>query len=153
VWKAACGATGVETSLYEGTKHSRATDLLRQGVSERVLQALLGHRDARSTRSYARLADEALVAAIRPRCGSNVDPAANLGEKEPGKTERYGGGAGNRTRVHRLILQGFSGDLEAAARLQPRSGLPIAPARRDDGFDEDPLTIQGPKNQEHGRQE
>jgi site-specific recombinase XerD len=81
VWKAACTLTDVEISLYEGTKHSRATDLLRQGVSERVLQVLLGHRDARSTRRYARLADEALVAAIRPRCGSNVDPAANPREK------------------------------------------------------------------------
>jgi hypothetical protein len=60
---------GVEIGLYEGTKHSRATDLLRQGVSERTLQALLGHRDARSTRRYARLADEALVQAIRPRRG------------------------------------------------------------------------------------
>ena len=59
----------MEISLYEGTKHSRATDLLHQGVSERVLQALLGHREARSTRRYARLADEALVDAIRPRCG------------------------------------------------------------------------------------
>ena len=59
-----------------------ATDLLRQGVSERVLQALPGHRDARSTR----LADEALVAAIRPRCGSDVDPAANQGEQQPEKS-------------------------------------------------------------------
>ena len=41
----------------------RATDLLRQGVSEPVLQALVGHRDARSTRRYARLSDEALVEA------------------------------------------------------------------------------------------
>ena len=60
VWKAARTATGVEISLYEGTKRSRATDLLRQGVSERMLQALLGHRDARSTRRYARLADAAV---------------------------------------------------------------------------------------------
>jgi len=82
VWKAACIATDVEISLYEGTKHSRATDLLRQGVSERVLQALLGHRDARSTRRYARLADEALVDAIRPRCGSNVDPLRNRLKKQ-----------------------------------------------------------------------
>jgi Phage integrase family len=59
-----------------------ATDLLRQGVSERVLQALLGHRDTRSTRRYARLADEALVAAIRPRCRSSVDPAANTVEED-----------------------------------------------------------------------
>jgi integrase len=98
VGKAACAATGVEISLYEGTKHSRATDLLRQGVSERVLQALLGRRDARSTRRYARLADEALMAAIRPRCGSSVDPAVDQGEKQPDESGRCGGGAGNRTR-------------------------------------------------------
>jgi hypothetical protein len=59
-----------------------------------------------------------------------------------------GGGARNRTLVQRSILQGFSGVLEAAARLQPRSGLPVAPAWRDDGFDGDPLTIQAPKNQD-----
>ena len=75
VWKSACDASGVEISLYEGTKYSRATDLLRQGVSERVLQALLGHRDARPTRRYARLSDEALVDAIRLRRGSSVNPA------------------------------------------------------------------------------
>jgi formylglycine-generating enzyme required for sulfatase activity len=81
VWKSACDASGVEIGLYEGTKYSRATDLLRQGVSERVLQALLGHRDARSTRRYARLADEALVAAIRPRRGSSVDPVSERHKK------------------------------------------------------------------------
>jgi len=79
VWKAACVATGVEISLYEGTKHSRATDLLRQGVSERVLQALLGHRDARSTGRYARLADEGSrrrnSASMWFQCGSTAKPA------------------------------------------------------------------------------
>jgi integrase len=65
VWQRACAAVGVRAKLYEGTKHSRATDLLLQGVPERVLQALLGHRDARSTRRYARLADSALVDVIR----------------------------------------------------------------------------------------
>jgi hypothetical protein len=59
------------------------------------------------------------------------------------------GGAGNRTRVHRLILQAFSGVLEAAQRLQQRSGLPVATAWRDDGFNGNPLTIQPRKNQEH----
>lgn len=66
-WHAACREVGVTVSLYEGTKHSLATELLRQGVSERVLQALLGHRDPRSIRRYARLADQALVEAIRRR--------------------------------------------------------------------------------------
>lgn len=85
VWRAACTATGVEISLYEGTKHSRATDLLRQGVSERVLEALLGHRDERSTQRYARLVDEALVDALRPRCGFREDPARD----RPGQCLRY----------------------------------------------------------------
>jgi len=56
----------VSSTLYEGTKHSTATHMLRRGVQERTIQALLGHRDARSTRRYARLADEALVEAIQP---------------------------------------------------------------------------------------
>jgi len=73
-WRAACASVGVTSKLYEGTKHSTATDLLRSGVQERTIQALLGHRDMRSTRRYARLADEAIVEAIRRR-GSNVAPA------------------------------------------------------------------------------
>jgi len=65
-WHAACARVGVRAKLYEGTKHSRATDLLRQKVDERTLQVLLGHRDAKSTRRYARLANQALVDALRP---------------------------------------------------------------------------------------
>jgi integrase len=65
-WRAACAAVGVSSKLYEGTKHSTATEMLRRGVQERTIQGLLGHRDLRSTRRYARLADEAIVEAIRP---------------------------------------------------------------------------------------
>lgn len=75
VWGAACAAAGVKARLYEGTKHSGATALLALGVPERTLQALLGHRDARSTRRYARLADVALVEALGRRRGSDVVPA------------------------------------------------------------------------------
>ncbi len=77
-WAKACRAAGVRASLYEGTKHSRATDLLRQGVPERVLQAILGHKDPRSTRRYARLADQAVVEALwlRRDSGSGVAPEA-----------------------------------------------------------------------------
>ena len=50
--------------------------------------------------------------------------------KEPGKTARCGGGAGNRTRIHRLILLGFSGGLEAAQRLQQRRMASGSTARR-----------------------
>jgi site-specific recombinase XerD len=56
---------GIEAKLCQGTKHSRATDLLRQKVDERTLQGLLGQRDAKSTRRSARLAAEALLEVIR----------------------------------------------------------------------------------------
>ena len=67
VWKRACKTVGVEAGLYEGTKHSFATDATLRGVPERALQSYLGHRDVRSTRRYARLADQALVDVIRRR--------------------------------------------------------------------------------------
>ena len=51
--------------LYEGTKHSFATDAIRRGVPERHLQTFLGHASIESTRRYARLADNALVEVLR----------------------------------------------------------------------------------------
>lgn len=82
-WLRACESAVVPTvGLYEGTKHSRATDLLRQGVPERLIQALLGHADLRSTRRYARLADAALVELLIPRSGSDVSPAIPAARKD-----------------------------------------------------------------------
>jgi integrase len=52
-------------SLYEGTKHSVATDAIRRGVTERHLQRFLGHKNVPSTRRYARLADNALFEVLR----------------------------------------------------------------------------------------
>jgi hypothetical protein len=63
--------------LYEGTKHSTATELLRRGINEHVIQALLGHADVRSTRRCARLADQALVEALIPACGSDEKAPRN----------------------------------------------------------------------------
>ena len=68
VWEKACAEIGAPPiSIYEGTKHSFATDAMLRGVPERALQAYLGHADVRSTRRYARLADQALVDVIRRR--------------------------------------------------------------------------------------
>jgi integrase len=64
-WYKACEKVGVHVSLYNGTKHSTATELRRQGVPLDVIQKLCGHRDPRSTEVYAKLADQALVEAIR----------------------------------------------------------------------------------------
>jgi integrase len=67
-WIKAGKAVGIEgVRLYEGTKHTMATDAVPRGVSERALQTFLGHSDARSTRRYARMSDEALVSVLRPR--------------------------------------------------------------------------------------
>lgn len=72
-WYKACEKVGVRVSLYTGTKHSTATELRRQGVPLDVIQKLCGHRDPRSTEIYAKLADQALVEAIRrPRMLSAV---------------------------------------------------------------------------------
>jgi len=97
-WKVACERAGVpHIGLYEGTKHSTATDFLRRGIDERVIQALLGHADVRSTRRYARLADQALVAALIPACGSNVDPRKRR-RSTTRKIKSAGGPPGTRTR-------------------------------------------------------
>ncbi len=54
-------------SLYEGTKHSFATDAIRRGVPERHLQTFLGHKNIESTRRYARLADNAMLEVLPPK--------------------------------------------------------------------------------------
>lgn len=59
------GESGPRPRSTKARSSSRASDLRRQKVDERTLQVLLGHRDARSTLRYARLADEALVEVIR----------------------------------------------------------------------------------------
>ncbi len=66
-WVHACREVGVHVKLYEGTKHTMATDAVRRGVAERALQTFLGHADVRSTRRYAQLSDHALVSVLRPR--------------------------------------------------------------------------------------
>ncbi|MBW2362625.1 MAG: tyrosine-type recombinase/integrase [Deltaproteobacteria bacterium] len=65
-WVRAAQSLGLEgVRLYEGTKHTMATDAVRRGVTERELQAFLGHSDVRSTRRYARMSREALIHVLR----------------------------------------------------------------------------------------
>jgi hypothetical protein len=68
-WAAACRAVGLTSpiSLYEGAKHTFATNAKRRGIEERLLQRFLGHCDRRSVERDARLVDEALIAVLRPR--------------------------------------------------------------------------------------
>lgn len=65
-WRKACKLVGVVVGLYEGTKHSWATDALaRNPGSERAIQEVLGHVDRKSTEVYAKLQDAALVRVLR----------------------------------------------------------------------------------------
>jgi integrase len=47
--------------LYEGARHSAATEWKRQGAPDRTIQAIPGHTDGPSVERYARLADQAVV--------------------------------------------------------------------------------------------
>ncbi len=83
-WKRATEAVGVAgVKLYEGTKHTMATDAVRRGVGERQLQAFLGHKDARSTRRYARLGDEALISVLRPPAPKDASAEDDLSRACP----------------------------------------------------------------------
>ena len=73
-WEAACREVGIEgISVYEGCKHSFATEAIARGVPERHLQTYLGHADVRSTRRYALLADSALIQVLRPRRAASAE--------------------------------------------------------------------------------
>lgn len=83
-WAAACRETGLvdderrpTVGLYEGTKHSFATDAVARGVPERSLQDYLRHVDLRTTRRYARLSSGALLEVIRRPGGATEDPGAD----------------------------------------------------------------------------
>ena len=78
-----------DVRLYEGTKHTMATDAVRRGVPERALQSFLGHSDARSTRRYARMSEEALVSVLRTAPSSlhsvDLSPACRQPESDARK--------------------------------------------------------------------
>ena len=47
-------------TLYEGTKHSFASDALESGIDINRIRKFLGHSDPRSTEKYAKLSDKSL---------------------------------------------------------------------------------------------
>lgn len=65
-WQRACREVGVRCQMYEGTKHSFATELVERGVDLGLVQRFLGHADRRSTDAYTHRATAALVAVLRP---------------------------------------------------------------------------------------
>lgn len=68
LWKKAAELAGVPgVKLYEGTKHSFATDALARTGDAWALQRVLGHSDERSSKRYALVGDAALVAVVGGR--------------------------------------------------------------------------------------
>jgi integrase len=77
-WDRAAARVGVRVRMYEGTKHTTATEALRAGASMDAIQAALGHRDRKSTQRYARMAEIAPVGELfrRRHSGPRLDPEA-----------------------------------------------------------------------------
>ena len=55
-WERACAAVGIEgVTLYQGTKHSKGTWAVNQGIPLNLIQDFFGHKSPESTRRYAKL--------------------------------------------------------------------------------------------------
>ena len=63
-WNKAAASVGIQINLYNGTKHSCATEIL-QRAPKHVVQALLGHADIRSVDNYGRVNTTTLAGVIR----------------------------------------------------------------------------------------
>jgi len=99
IWAKAVRDAGLpHVPLYQGTEHSFATDAIRRGVRERLLQWFLGHASVISTRRYARLADAALVDVLRPRT-KPWRRAGDKGSKNKDETFRSVKGGPSRIRT------------------------------------------------------
>ena len=84
---------GVHVPMYEGTKHSTATDAIRRGVSLEQIQAALRHADAASTRVYAKLARSGSFDILRnPARVSHLYPDSERPEKDNENRDLWRGG-------------------------------------------------------------
>ena len=95
VWNRAVKAAGLPPiSLYNGTKHTSATDAIRRGVPERHLQRFLGHASIEATRRYARLAGNAMLEVLpNPAAEADWRQSGDKGsENEPEQKRDIGGG-------------------------------------------------------------
>ena len=51
---------GVNATRYEVTRHSLASQAINRGVCERLVGDMLGHKNSKSTRRYAKMKAESL---------------------------------------------------------------------------------------------
>jgi len=65
LWNAACKKLGIEgVSLYSGTRHSVASQLVNRGVSLEIIASLLGHTNVRTTQRYSHVVVDAIRKAM-----------------------------------------------------------------------------------------
>lgn len=66
-WSLASAAVGIKISPYQGTRHSLATQLLNEGVNEKHIQKLLGHKTRHMMDKYAKMHVETLRQVLQNR--------------------------------------------------------------------------------------
>jgi hypothetical protein len=91
---------GGERSSTPLCRASFATDAIHYGVPERHLQTFLGHRIVESTRSYARLAEDALLEVLPSPSARRRQAADKAPDDEAEQDQRLTGGPA-RTRTCR----------------------------------------------------
>jgi integrase len=63
-WERARDAVGLEGTTFHDLRHSAASEMVNAGVDLYTVGAVLGHRDARSTKRYSHLNTDTLAAAV-----------------------------------------------------------------------------------------
>ena len=63
-WTRACKFLGIEDLHFHDLRHSSASEMINAGVDLYTVGAVLGHKDARSTKRYSHLATSRLAVAL-----------------------------------------------------------------------------------------
>jgi integrase len=90
-WDVACNAVGVKIPPYQGTRHSLATQLLNEGVSDKLIQGLLGHKTRDMMDRYAKLHITTLKETLQRRRRSIKKQAYAQGSSRKVEPERNSG--------------------------------------------------------------
>ena len=65
-WERACIKAGIPgVTMYQGTRHSRASQLVSDGVSIEIVSHILGHKNAKTTRIYAEVSTDGMEKVLK----------------------------------------------------------------------------------------
>ena len=78
IFKEATKKVGVDNlTLYQGMKHSFASQAINRGVPKEVIQKILGHENSKSTDRYAKLNLDSLRVGLRKKETVSVDSVSS----------------------------------------------------------------------------